>query len=122
MYVLYHGDRVFIARLIERCVENISQRQQSPAVTEQLEELAPAEDEPMASLRLRFFILLNVDESMRTELVQGDFGLFLPPMREAKACRFYDELADRLLPNWMKDESVTVQDIMESITDAYLVS
>jgi hypothetical protein len=122
MYVLYHGDRDFLAALIQRSTDNINQRQQSEEISMQLELLAPAQDEPMATMRLRFFLLLNIDECMRRELVTEDFGLFLPRLDAAKACGFYDELADRLLPEWLKDESVSTLDVMERITDAYLVS
>ena len=122
MYVLYHSNRDFIECLIRQCIANITAQHSSDDLRAELHVLTPAPDEPMASLRLRFFLLLNIDEGMRADLVNKDLGSFIPRLDAGKACRFYDDLADRLVPEWMKNESVTIQDAVDSITEAYLVS
>ena len=122
MYVLYHGNRDFVEQLISQCTANLRSQHSTDEMQAQLQAMQPAPDEPMASLRLRFFLLLNVDASMRSDLVKKDLAAFIPRLDAGKACRFYDDLADRLVPEWMKNESVTIQDAVESITEAYLVS
>lgn len=39
-----------------------------------------------------------------------------------KAGRFYAALHDRLLPDWVKDEAVTLDEVVDRARMAYLVS
>lgn len=43
-------------------------------------------------------------------------------MCRIKASRFYATLHDELLPSWVKDETVTLDEIIERVRMAYLVS
>ena len=64
------------------------------------------------------------DEETRRRLCefQSDLARDWRPVCKVKATRFYATLHDELLPAWVKDETVTLDEAVERARMAYLVS
>jgi len=59
---------------------------------------------------------------MRTRLCQERVAGHLAAVCPHKACSLYDQLNDAVIPQWIKDERVTLLDLVENLKDAYLVA
>lgn len=124
-YVLYGANRDYVARLIEESALNIAA--EYPGVADALQALRPAERDPLDNMRIKFFVLLNEDETMRRNLSNvreaGQTGMVMVcSLCPFKAERFYDALSDELIPGWIKDCRVTREAFVDSLRQAYLVS
>ena len=123
MHLLYSGAADSLLRsLIAQSVQNIKAEFKSSGVADVLKcyELPP--ETGLATLRAVFFVLLNHDSSMRSLLCHRPLTPHLPQLCPYKACRLYDELKDNVLLGWVKDETRGLLDLVESITEAYLVA
>lgn len=126
-HVLYGGNVDFIARLVEESVINIGREYPGEGVAEALQLLRPEEGDSLHRLQIKFFLLLNEDETMRRNLSnvreKGQTGMLLvSSLCPHKAERFYDALCDELVPGWIKDCRVTEAAFVDSIRSAYLSS
>lgn len=126
-HVLYGGNVDFIARLVEESVINIGREYPSPGVAEALQLLRPVEGDSLHCLQIKFFLLLNEDETMRRNLSnvreRGQRGMRLVcSLCPYKAERFYDILCDELVPGWMKDCRIGQAEFVDKLRAAYLCS
>lgn len=124
MHILYNdSSEPIICRLIIQSMNNISEsNQKHPLIVEQLKKFKPVSTTPIATLRASFFLLLNMDHRMRTELCTRNFEDYLPKLCQHKACIFFTLLRNEIVVEWMKNESITTIDLVEKIKDAYLLS
>lgn len=120
-YVLFGGNTKWIAGMIEESVLNVAREYPDEGVAEALQLMRPAPDDPLTSLQIKFFALLNEDERMRCNLacVKSPTMVSLCPH---KAERFYDALSDELMPMWVKDERVSDEEFLDKIRQGYLCS
>jgi hypothetical protein len=123
MHVLYSGGAEGLIRsLIAQSLRNIAEDYQAyPGVLAPLRLFQPPPVASLAFLRVVFLILLNQDSRMRATLCDTRFLPSLPPMCPHKACRLYDQLRLELVA-WIKNESVDLLQLEESLKEAYLVS
>lgn len=127
-HVLYGANTGFIARLIEESVINVSREYSAwDGVAEALQLLRPQEGDSLHKLQIKFFVLLNEDETMRRNLSnvkeEGQTGMLMVcSLCPHKAERFYDALCDELVPGWIRDCRVTHEAFVDSLRQAYLVS
>lgn len=127
-HVLYGANADFIARLIEESVINLGREYGAwDGVVEALQELRPQEGDSLNALQIKFFVLLNEDETMRRNLSNvreaGQTGMVMVcSLCPYKAERFYDMLCDELVPAWIKDGRVTRESFVDSLRQAYLCS
>lgn len=127
-HVLYGANTGFIARLIEESVINVSREYSAwDGVAEALQLLRPQEGDSLHKLQIKFFVLLNEDETMRRNLSnvkeEGQTGMLMVcSLCPHKAERFYDALCDELVPKWIRDCRVTHEAFVDSLRQAYLVS
>ena len=117
----------FIARLIEESVINISREYPTKGVCEALQLLRPNERDSLHTLQIKFFLLLNEDETMRKNLSnvkeKGQTGMLMVcSLCPFKAERFYDSLCDELVPDWIKDCNVTHSRFVDTLRQSYLAS
>lgn len=119
--VLYGANTESVVGMIEESVLNIAEEYPSGGVKEALQLLRPAEGDSLNNLRVKFFLLLNEDERMRGRLCRVQHHQ-MTSLCERKAERFYDSLCDDLIPVWIKDETVTLEDFVDRLRAAYLVS
>jgi hypothetical protein len=79
------------------------------------------------SLQIKFFVLLNEDETMRRNLShveeRGQTGMLMAcSLCPHKAERFYDTLCDELAPTWIQDCEIPHEAFVDAIRQAYLSS
>ena len=123
MHLIYNGSSAPLLRaLISESTRNISEDFPTEGVRAALRDFAPPPEASLACLRARFFLLLNQDHRMRSRLCQERVAGHLAPVCPHKACSLYDQLHVSVVPQWIKDERVSVLDFTEQLKDAYLVA
>ena len=124
MHLLYSGGSEPLLRcLIAQSIRNITEEYgQSKGVRDALGLYILPKQASLALLRAVFFVLLNQDGSMRAALCAKRFLPSLPVVCPHKACRLYDQLKDTVVVEWVKNESIDLLQLEESLKEAYLVS
>jgi hypothetical protein len=120
-HVLFGGNAAYIRRLVEESVVNLSREYPGDSVAEALQLMRPDERDGVHHLQIRFFLLLNEDETMRRRLavVRTPVVTGLCPY---KAERFYDLLRDELVPSWIRACSVSHGEFVDRLREGYLCS
>jgi hypothetical protein len=59
---------------------------------------------------------------MRRRLCEAKVVWYLNMLCPHKACVFYDQLREVVMPSWLKDETVNMLDMGEKLANSYLVS
>ena len=83
-----------------------------------------AKRDSLLSLRGKLFVLLDQDEITRHELVKrntkliGHFG----PVSIEKANGFYTALHKQVLPKWVSDETMSLEELVDELRNAYLIA
>jgi hypothetical protein len=124
-YILYCGDTNMLCDLIRQCVKNVAAHYHyDPDMLSILEHYQPRFSDSIHVLRSKFFVLLHEDEKTRIELVHRDTKLrgYFGPVPLQKANNFYVMLHTDLIPKWVSDESITLEQFIDSLRDAYLIS
>lgn len=123
MHILYNdSSEPVLCRLIVQSMNNISEANgKHPMIVEQLKKFKPTPSTPVALLRATFFLLLNMDHRMRTELCTRTFEDYLPRLCQHKACVFYVLLRQEVI-TWMKNERISPLELVEKVKDTYLLS
>ena len=124
MHLLYSGGSEQLLRsLITQSVRNITAEYgASNGVKAALAHYVPPQQSSLAFLRAMFFVLLDQDSTMRSELCSKRFLPSLPVVCPFKACRFFDQLHDSVVVQWVKNESIDLLQLEESLKEAYLVA
>jgi hypothetical protein len=124
MYILYSGDSEFMSQIIRSAAASIEAEHCTPGVQEALGPYLPRQEDCLHVLRIKLLVLLDQDEAMRRRLCE----FTSPVVRSycqvdpAKADRFYAELHSSLIPDWIKDETVTSSELVDRARMAYLIS
>ena len=124
-YILYCGDTNMLCDLIRQCVQNIALHfLQDSDMNRILDSYLPSHTDSLHILRSKFFVLLHEDEKTRLELVHRDTKLkgYFGPVPLQKANNFYLMLHTDIIPKWVSDESITLEQFIDSLRDAYLIS
>jgi hypothetical protein len=123
MFLLFSfASEKLLRQLVCESMNNVLEDFHTPGVRAALEAFAPKRETSLAHLKLYFCMLLNVDERMRRRLCSSQIDWSLQRVCPNKACVFYDQLRETLMPAWLKDETVSLLDMNERLKDAYLVS
>jgi hypothetical protein len=123
MYILYNGDAPFLGQIIRAAIGNIAKEHQSEGVTDALRSYEVSASDSLHTLRGKVVVLLDQDEATRARLCEFKSELVRDwqPACPAKATRFYGQLHSSVIPNWVKDEEVTLAELIDSAREAYLV-
>lgn len=122
-HVLYGGNRALIWNMIEECAINVAREYPSDGVREALQLLRPSEEDCLNKLRVKFFVLLNEDETMRRALCEPfKHYSYIKPVCVYKARNFYDELSDSAMPTFVQDETASLESFVDSLRGVYLLS
>jgi hypothetical protein len=122
-HVLYGGNAAGLRSLIEQAAIDVAREYPTEGVREALHRLRPQEGDSLNKLRSRFFVLLAEDEAMRKRLSAPSAGAGMPPpLCEHKARLFYDELCDELLPAFVQNQSMRLDQFVDALREAYLHS
>jgi len=124
MYILYSCDSEFMSQVISAAAAGIQAEHDTPGVAEAVQAFLPSHDDCLHSLRIKLLVLLDQDEATRRRLCQYTSPVVrnYSPVPTEKANRFYVDLHERLLPEWIKDETITAGDFVDRARMAYLVS
>jgi hypothetical protein len=123
MHALYSGAAGPLLReLILRSLTNLGEDYPTPGVRAALQRFVPPRDASLGLLRAIFFVLLNQDSRMRTQLCAERVSPLLPELCPYKACKLYDALRETVIREWLKNETVGLLQLTESLKEAYLVS
>jgi hypothetical protein len=124
MYILYCCDSEFMSQVIHTAAVNIQSEHDTPGVAEAIQPFLPSPDDCLHNLRIKLLILVDQDESTRRRLCEFSS----PTVRNytavapEKADRFYADLHDTLIPDWVKDETVTPGEFVDRARMSYLIS
>jgi len=75
----------------------------------------------LSLLKALFFLLLNVDMNMK-ELVVNTRMQQIDNMSKDKAKRFFMDLRNITVPNWIKNPDMDVNDFLSAVNELYLNS
>lgn len=112
--------------IIHQCIRNIQQAtEEYPVIKEILTQVyLPSVQDSVLQLRVKLLVLLDQDEVTRKELVtkknkkRGYFG----PVPLLKANAFYQALHGQLIPSWVSNEAVTLDDFIDKARMVYLIA
>lgn len=114
---------MYMQRLIEESVINISREYPSVGVHEALVPMRPQSSDTLDKLRAKFFILLNQDMAMRKKLsIDQGKGNIVKHVCEHKAARFYQELNAMLIPSFAQDQTVSLESFVDELRQLYICS
>lgn len=124
MYILYACDSEFMSQVISTAIAGIDEEHGNPGVTDALRLYRPSPEDCLHTLRIKLLVLLDQDEGTRRRLCEFVSPVVrnYAPVAPEKADRFYADLHDRLIPDWIKDETVTAVEFVERARMAYLIS
>ena len=124
MYIMFNAGSVqLLTALINESMKNIAEEFPTEGVKSALVSLIPPPSHTsLACLRVRFFLLLNQDARMRRRLCENKIACYIPTLCPYKACNLYDQLRTIHVPNWIKDETISLLAFEENLRDAYLVA
>ena len=119
MYVLYSMDECFVYDMVGKVVSEILNKYDCLL----LAGLMAYKDRPVL-FRCMFFLLLNFSDSFRFWILGPSASLDngLPPLCEFKMCRFLQHLRNELIPNFLVQESITMDEFDRNIKVAYIAS
>ena len=121
-YVLFGANIDYIRRLIEASVVNIAREYHTAeGVADALQLMRPQSTDSLHRTQIRFFLLLNEDETMRRRVseLKSTVMVSLCPY---KAERFYDLLCDELIPTWIQGCRFTNEAFVDALRAGYLCS
>lgn len=122
MFILYSGHASnLLCALIEECKNNLASSYPTEGVKNALETYKVSESgSSLCHLRIVFFLLLSRDSVTRKKLCESKISWYLPVLCPHKACRFFDELDNIVIPRWVRDETVGLVDFEEMLKESYL--
>ena len=115
MYVLYSGDEVFVMGMVERVTREVCALYDCP----ELESILQHTDQPLA-LKCLFFLMLNFRHTFRFWALTADLGLL--PVCPHKATRFLVSLKTELVPDFLVDERVRLEEFERRLKVCYIAS
>jgi hypothetical protein len=116
MYVLYSEDTVFVMNMVKRAASEVADQYQF----EELRGVIRHTDKPML-YRCLFFLLLNFHKPFRF-WVLTDESLGLKRICPFKATRFLLCLKNEIIPNFLMDERVQLDELERKIKTTYVCS
>lgn len=119
LYVLYSQDERFVHDMVERVTREVADEYACPIVVGLLEH----GDRPLL-FRCLFFLLLNFHSKFRYWILSEEASVSnsLPLISPHKMCRFLVHLRDTLVPGFLVDEVVTMEEFERSVKVAYIAS
>jgi len=124
-YVLYHDDFSFVRQIISTSVKSIQASFNStPELMGVLEWFGETSHDSMHVLRAKLVLLLDQDESTRRVFTSfcAEACPSRHPLSAQKADRFYCQIHDEAIPQWVSNENITLTSFIGDVRMAYLIS
>jgi hypothetical protein len=124
LLVLYGGNVELIDGLIDMFANNIlhSNRTAGEAFNKTVHELVVSKNQGLDYARAVLLLLLNVDEQGKAWVCKGFPNSRIQALCGNKAPGFFTALAHDIVPNWQRNESHNVQQLVHRARSAYLVA
>lgn len=75
------------------------------------------------NLKAVFMAFLNVDEELRHRVITGvQDDIKMQPVDPYKTKRFFQELRDIVVTDWLKREQISTQEFLQNCRDLYMLS
>ena len=117
MYVLYSGDEVFIKDMVTKVSLEVSEEQEC----NELKELVGTHDMPLL-YKCLFFLMLNFQPKFRYWVISENNGTGLLPVCPHKALLFLKTLRDSLVPQFLVNETIRLNEFERDLKVAYIRS
>ena len=116
MYVLYSDDQSFVHAMVSKVASEVAQQEQCPALASLLQHF----DRPQL-YRCLFFLMVHFHKSFRNWVLSGgDIGL--QPICSYKIARFLNILSNVIVPRFLVDERIGLDDFEYNIKVEYIRS
>jgi hypothetical protein len=124
LLVLYGSNMQLIDGLIHMFSNNVlqSNRSAGEAFALKLKDMVASKSQGLDYARAVFLLLLNVDEIGKQWVCKGFPTSKIDSLCGNKAPGFFTALAHDVVPNWQRDESKSVQNLVHKARSAYLVA
>jgi len=116
MYVLYSDDEVFVMNMVSRVALEIAEQYDF----EDIKRVLRHKDKPVL-YRCVFFMLLNFHQQFRY-WVLSDTSLGLKPICPYKATRFLIALKNEIVPTFLMDERLRLEEMERTLKTTYIAS
>jgi hypothetical protein len=116
MYVLYSGDEIFVMNMVRKVSSEVADKYN----VQDIKHILKHDDKPML-YRCLFFLMLNFHKDFRY-WVLSDESLGLRKICPYKATRFLLSLKNEIIPKFLMDEKVQLQELERNIKIYYIVS
>jgi hypothetical protein len=123
-HILFGCDEHLMRSLIDESIINIAREYNHGEIHEAVSKLRPnVGKQTVDHLRAKFFLLLNIDMQMRAKLavVQGKSSI-VKELDPHKACVFYDNLRERIIPTFLQNHCMSLEAFIMDIRDTYILS
>jgi len=117
MYVLYVEDQIFVRDI----VTNVTQEVIEEFEVKELEQLLKHKDNFLV-YKCLFFLMLDFKPEFRSWVLLQGQNIGLKPICQQKALRFMTLLRDDIIPNFLIDESMLIDDFERQIKVEYIRS
>jgi hypothetical protein len=121
LLVLYGANTELINSLINYFKNNIMQKHGSD-MKDTLDTIAAMADKGLDYARAAMLLLLNIDTTGKRWLCIGSPELKIAPLCKNKAPNIFKALAMDVVPNWQRNEALSVQQLVDQARSAYLVA
>ena len=116
MYVLYSGDQLFVRDMVRKVMLEVASEQDCT----ELQALAERESPQM--YRCLFFLLLDFHAKFRYWVLDDRQNTGLQPVCPFKAIRFLRQLRASIIPRFLVNETVRMDDLEREIKVEYVRS
>ena len=117
MYVLYSEDEMFVMDMVRKVAHEIADKFEC----EELRTVVKHRDKPLL-YRCLFFLLLNFHKQFRYWVLTSNNSLGLKPICPYKATRFLIALKNEIIPGFLVDERVQLDEMERKIKVTYVSS
>ena len=115
MYVLYSKDELFVMDMVRQVVKEVSEHYKC----NDLDVFMQQSDKPII-FKCLFFLMLNCFAKFRHWALTASLGL--QPICPHKATRFLLALKHELVPNFLVNEKVRLEEFERSLKTTYIAS
>jgi len=117
MYVLYSEDKLFIMNMVRKATCEVADENECEELKMVLQH-----DDNLLLYKCLFFLMLDFHHPFRYWVLQDNNGLGLKPVCAQKALRFLRVLRDEIIPNFLVNESLRLDDFERTIKIEYIRS
>jgi hypothetical protein len=117
MYVLYSGDEVFIQNMVNRVVHEVAIEEEC---AEMEDVLLNADNRLM--YKCLFFVMVDFHAKFRYWALSENTSMGLQPICPQKALRFLKSLRDDIVPSFLVNETMRMDDFERKIKVEYIRS